>query len=260
MSDMEAIIKSADGRFSVTFRRVIPSPSNNTGDYFSVFAIEMDENGNVHDSKLGDIASGFIETADMRAILDLFPATIPAYDPEPAYMADAPAIMDDDAPDDATAEETYAPYVMGEDIMSETYPHELTREDIIGADTLGFERGYAAAVDDMRHGLMADEVTPNETARDMERYASALADDLTRATTRDQEREQTRRIIDPHYGDRSTSWVASAETPEDPEPDPSDADDEDDYAARMPDYYGADEDDDDDPPYACEICGRPGGH
>jgi hypothetical protein len=122
---------------------------------------------------------------------------------EPEYMADAPAITDTDAPpitdeddsdlwfesapsggivevtdtgapDDEYADDTIERveraayergYDDGEEFANQRAVDEgITRDGLIAADHLGFERGYDAAVDDYRHGLWADEVEDDAAA------------------------------------------------------------------------------------------------
>lgn len=89
---------------------------------------------------------------------------------EPMYMQDAPALSDDDAPPITEEDEgyTYSDYESDLDYVQYTDLYEPRYEDdeddsAFGrgyrmGDQVGFERGYAQAVDDFRHGLWADEV------------------------------------------------------------------------------------------------------
>jgi len=112
------------------------------------------------------------ETAREIAYALLGSVTMPMPE-EPHYLADAPAITDLDAPweidgwdDPANDPENFS------DGTSNYDPNPWDTDDALDImdasrtpeayDTLGFERGYAAAVDDMRHGLMNDEVMPVE--------------------------------------------------------------------------------------------------
>lgn len=94
---------------------------------------------------------------------------------EPSYMQDAPPITDEDLDetwgddprdsrvyadaDDATAEETYAPYAMGVGFHDDAFvgnrtafeTEDWTRqvaEAMAAGDMLGYERGYTAGYDD----------------------------------------------------------------------------------------------------------------
>jgi hypothetical protein len=135
--------------FSLTVSRV----SDGTGDYLSIFAFETD----AQSGKVKGVAHGFIETEDAAPLLDLL--TDPIEITEPAYLADAPEITDDDR----DAEDEYAsqmPDWTPEPFEDDTYTFKTVQEQLIGADQLGFERGYDAAVRDLRNGLMHDEFTP----------------------------------------------------------------------------------------------------
>jgi hypothetical protein len=184
MQSREVTVKSGTGDFSIAFRR---EPSDSTGDYIRVFAMEHDTDREAGTGTIREtngqphIVLGFIETEDARALADLINETdTPA---EPEYMQDAPTITDED--EDAYAERM-PDWVEQSDVVKaydrgyQDAHTDAGTEPQIGiseaeariaqafkdADMLGFERGYDAAVQDMRAGLMHDEVTPVSRDRD----------------------------------------------------------------------------------------------
>lgn len=136
---------------------------SDTGDYASLFAIER-ENG----TKPFNIAHMFLDRATLIALRDALIETFPlavagngltvdmtglAGTPEPDYVRESFATLDPVEPEnysDGTSNYDPNPWDVETDVETDA---------VLAADHAGFERGYAAAVDDLRHGLWHDEVS-----------------------------------------------------------------------------------------------------
>jgi len=170
--------------------------------YFTVFAWQkhMDPTTNEMQIDQNTVSLGFIERDDALALADFIYAASVQSVIEPAFLADAPAITDADAPESYAEEmenfeadygdetEVIDDLVTFDDIPTsadvQALSDEYARGNLISRETArqienesvayatktalemgdheGFERGYAAAVDDMRHGLMSDEFNHDE--------------------------------------------------------------------------------------------------